>query len=296
MTIVRSKRITPYLISLPAFVFLAFALYSPILVLLRYSFAVKPSYGERMSFVWSLVNYQDFFFDPELEVFRMTLLKTLGVALLVTTICLIVGYPFAYFLASPRKTLRFKTLLTLLCLFPYLTGYIVRIYAWRVILGSGGVINHALQSLGLIKEPLTFLLYGPFSVFIALVYLYLPAFTFPIYLSFEKLNVNWLEAAEDLGADRVRTFLRVILPLTSPGILVGALIVFPIITASYAETVMLGGGWLRIMFGNLIQNSFFVSNEYPLGSASSAILLLIVVTACILLIGSVRIERIFKVR
>jgi len=290
----RSKRIHPYLISLPLVIFLIVALYSPVLVLVRFSLAVKPGWEQTLSYVWSIVNYQRFFFDPDLDAYRVSLLKTLGVALLVTLICLMIGYPFAYFLA--RKTLRFKTLLTLLCLFPYLTGYIIRIYAWRILLGSGGVINYALQSIGLIKEPITALLYSPFSVIIVLVYLYLPTFTFPIYISLEKLRVDLVEAAEDLGADRVRTFFRVTLPLTSPGILVGGLIVFPAITASYVEASMVGGGELRMMFGSVIQSIFFISYDFAMGSAASAVLLAIVITACMLLIRAVRIEDIFKVR
>ena len=290
----RSKRIHPYLISLPLVIFLIVALYSPVLVLVRFSLAVKPGWEQTLSYVWSIVNYQRFFFDPDLDAYRVSLLKTLGVALLVTLICLMIGYPFAYFLA--RKTLRFKTLLTLLCLFPYLTGYIIRIYAWRILLGSGGVINYALQSIGLIKEPITALLYSPFSVIIVLVYLYLPTFTFPIYISLEKLRADLVEAAEDLGADRVRTFFRVTLPLTSPGILVGGLIVFPAITASYVEASMVGGGELRMMFGSVIQSIFFISYDFAMGSAASAVLLAIVITACMLLIRAVRIEDIFKVR
>jgi len=290
----RSRRIHPYLISFPLVIFLIVALYSPVLVLVRFSLAVKPSWEQTLSYVWSIVNYQRFFFDPDLDAYRVSLLKTLSVALLVTLICLMIGYPFAYFLA--RKTLRFKTLLTLLCLFPYLTGYIIRIYAWRVLLGSGGVINYALQSIGLIKEPITALLYSPFSVIIVLVYLYLPTFTFPIYISLEKLRADLVEAAEDLGADRIRTFFRVTLPLTSPGILVGGLIVFPAITASYVEASMVGGGELRMMFGSVIQSIFFISYDFAMGSAASAVLLAIVITACMLLIRAVRIEDIFKVR
>ena len=290
----RSRRIHPYLISLPLVIFLIVALYSPVLVLVRFSLAVKPGWEQTLSYVWSIVNYQRFFFDPDLDAYRVSLLKTLGVALLVTLICLMIGYPFAYFLA--RKTLRFKTLLTLLCLFPYLTGYIIRIYAWRILLGSGGVINYALQSIGLIKEPITALLYSPFSVIIVLVYLYLPTFTFPIYISLEKLRADLVEAAEDLGADRIRTFFRVTLPLTSPGILVGGLIVFPAITASYVEASMVGGGELRMMFGSVIQSIFFISYDFAMGSAASAVLLAIVITACMLLIRAVRIEDIFKVR
>ena len=290
----RSRRIHPYLISFPLVIFLIVALYSPVLVLVRFSLAVKPGWEQTLSYVWSIVNYQRFFFDPDLDAYRVSLLKTLGVALLVTLICLMIGYPFAYFLA--RKTLRFKTLLTLLCLFPYLTGYIIRIYAWRILLGSGGVINYALQSIGLIKEPITALLYSPFSVIIVLVYLYLPTFTFPIYISLEKLRADLVEAAEDLGADRIRTFFRVTLPLTSPGILVGGLIVFPAITASYVEASMVGGGELRMMFGSVIQSIFFISYDFAMGSAASAVLLAIVITACMLLIRAVRIEDIFKVR
>lgn len=288
--------LTPYIISLPLFTFLAIALYAPILILFRLSVALKPSFLEKMKYIWTLANYQNFFFNPSLEMYRIALLKTLAVAFSVTVICLIIGYPFAYFLASPRRTLRYKTLLTLLCLFPYLTGYVIRIYAWRVILGSEGIITYILQLLRLTEEPLRFLIYGPFAVFVALVYLYLPIIVFPVYISLQKLDVDCLEAAEDLGASPLKTFLRVTLPLTSPGILVGALLVFPIITASYLEAIMLGGGSLRLMFGNVIQSLFFVSNDFPMGSALSIILLLIVIVACISLVRSVNIEEVFRVR
>jgi spermidine/putrescine transport system permease protein len=165
-----------------------------------------------------------------------------------------------------------------------------------VILGSEGVITYFLRSLGLIDEPLTFLIYGPFSVFVALVYLYLPIIVFPVYVSLQKLDVDCIEAAEDLGANKLRTFLRVTLPLSSPGILVGALLVFPIITASYLESIMLGGGSLRLMYGNVIQTLYFTAGDFPMGAATSVILMIIVVSACISLVRSVRIEEIFRVK
>ena len=291
-----AKKFVPYLIILPLAIFLIVTLYSSILILIRYSVAIKPSYMQPISYVWSIKNYQDFLFDPGFEAYRMTLLKTLGVALLSTILCLIIGYPFAYFLASPRKPMPAKTLLTLLCLCPYLTGYVIRIYAWRIILGAQGVVNSLLQLTGLTKEPLSALIYGPGAVFIALIYLYVPILAFPIYVSLEKLDVNCIEAAEDLGADSVRTFLRVTLPLTSPGILVGALLAFPVITASYLETVMLGGGSLRLMFGNVIQSLYFVSNDFAMGSAAATILLVVVVVACISLVRLVKVDEVFRVR
>jgi spermidine/putrescine transport system permease protein len=290
------KKIAPYLIILPLIVFLILMLYLPLFIIVRFSLAIKPSFMEPISYIWSIKNYQAFFFNPELSLYRTVLLRTIGTAFIVTFICLIIGYPFAYFLASPRRTLRFKTLFTLLCLFPYLTGYIIRIYAWRVILGVEGVINSFLQIIGLIKEPLSFLLYGPFAVFITLIYLYLPLTIFPIYISLERLDVNWLEAAEDLGATNTQTFLKVTLPLTSPGILVGFLLTFPIITASYIETIMVGGGSLRLMFGNVIQDLFYKSADYPMGSMASIILLIIVVVICILLIRVINIERYIRRR
>jgi len=180
-----------------------------------------------------------------------------------------------------RPTLK-NTMLTLVVI-PFWTSFLIRTYAWIIILRTEGIINHALMSLGLIRAPIETLLYSQFAVMLGLVYGELPFMILPLYASIEKLDLSLLEAAEDLGANAFRTFLRVTVPLTLPGIAAGIVLVFIPTIGSFITPDLLGGA-KSILVGNLIQNQFVIARDKPFGSAicfglTTFVLLLLLVYA-----------------
>ena len=190
--------------------------------------------------------------------------RTLRISLTVTALSLLIGYPVAYFLA--RKVRRLKLTLLLLVILPLWTSYLVRSYAWMLILGREGVANQALLGAGLIDAPLAWLLYSDFAVTIALVHIYLPYLILPLYAVLEKIDASVLEAAWDLGGGRIRTFLSVILPLSLPGVATGCLFVFIPSMGAFITPELLGGT-RSIMIGSIVAQQFGVAYEYPFGSA-----------------------------
>lgn len=207
------------------------------------------------------------------DVFGPVIVRSVWVALLTTALSLLVGYPLAFFI-SRRRDARVRLALLFLVLLPFWTNFLVRTYALITILQRDGLLNTLLQRLGLIHEPLQ-LLYTPGAVMLGLVYGYLPFMVLPIYASVERLEMRYVEAAHDLGANDWRAFWRVIVPLTLPGVVAGSILVFiPAIGAFVTPDLM--GGTRGLMIGNLIQGQFRGRGNIPLGSAISMVLLVLV--------------------
>ncbi len=226
---------------------------------------------------FTLTNYEKLFRPLYLGVFW----RTIKISLLVTMISLIIGYPVAYYLA--RKTRRFRLTLVVLVILPLWTSYLVRTYAWMLILGTNGAINQALQAAGLISEPVTWLLYSDFAVTLALVHIYMPFLILPLYSVLEKLDPRLFEASKDLGGGRWRTFLYVTLPLSLPGVATGCLFVFIPSMGSFVTPELLGGT-RSILIGSMVAQQFGAAYDYPLGSAMSlAIMAIILIVAVVLL-------------
>lgn len=240
----------------------------PLAYLLAVSFAQRSPYG---TIQWSLglVNYARAFQPLYLEVYW----RSFWMALLTTALCALLGYPVAYTLAL-RVSARWKSALLMLVAIPFWTSFLIRTYAWMVILRSEGVINNLLQKLHLIHEPLH-LLYTPVAVFIGLVYGELPFMILPLYAVLQKLDPTLLEAAQDLGASRWRTFLRVTLPISAPGLVAGAVLVFIASIGAFITPDLLGGA-RTMLVGNLIQNQFAVARDQPFGSAVAFLLTFVV--------------------
>ena len=187
-----------------------------------------------------------------------------------TAICLVAGYPVAYYIG--RAPQRWRTTLLLLVMIPFWTSFLIRTYAWVTILKSEGLLNSLLMQAQLISEPLE-MLYTPGAVVLGLVYTFLPFMILPIYSSVEKLEGSLIEAALDLGAGPLRAFSRVIVPLTSPGIAAGVLLVFVPALGIYAVNDILGGGRVD-MIGNIIENQFKGNaRNWPFGAALGTTLL-----------------------
>jgi spermidine/putrescine transport system permease protein len=218
-----------------------------------------------VSWVFTLENYLNAFDSAYIQ----AIFRSFWIAIANTLICLVIGYPIAYYIS--RKPPKLRSILFILVIIPFWTNFIVRTYAWMVILRENGLINTVLMRMGLINEPLQ-LLFTNGAVITGLVYGYLPFMILPLYASIEKVNPSLLEAAYDLGANRFQTFLRVMLPLTMPGIIAGSILVFIPTLGAFVTPDLLGGAKV-MMIGNVIQNQFTKVRNVPFGSALSFILL-----------------------
>jgi putrescine transport system permease protein len=190
-----------------------------------------------------------------------------------TFFCLLIGYPMAYYIA--RQAPRRRNLLLLGVILPFWISFLLRVYAWIGLLNTNGVINNALIGIGLIDQPLS-LMYNDFAVYIGIVYSYLPFMILPLYANLERLDPALLEAAADLGAKRWRTFLDVTLPLSVPGIIAGSLLVFIPAIGEFIIPALLGGSD-TLMIGRALWDEFFINRDWPVASAVSVVLLLILV-------------------
>lgn len=251
---------TPMLLWLGAFVVL------PTAILLVYSFCQHDELGRVVySFTWE--NYRRIFVDSDTGEFGTTYLKVFGRSVyyagLTTVICLVVGYPVAWFIG--RAPERWRNLLLTLVMIPFWTSFLVRTYAWITILSTNGLLNSFLEYTKLISEPFE-MMYTPGAVVVGLVYSYLPFLILPVYGSVEKLDNSLVEAAFDLGAGPIQTFQRIILPLTRPGIVAGILLVFIPAIGMFAISQLMGGG-VTPTIGEVIDNQFRAARDWPFGAA-----------------------------
>ncbi len=215
------------------------------------------------------------------------LARTFKIALIVTAVSALVGYPVAYFLSLKVK--RYRILLLTLIVLPLWTSYLVRTFAWMLVLGSNGVINFFLLKLGSVDQPVRWLLYSEFSVILALVHIYIPFFIVPVYTILEKLDRRLIEASYDLGATPFRTFWTVTFPLSLPGVAIGCLFVFIPAAGAYVTPQLLGGPNV-LMLGSIIADQFGLSFNYPFGSALALVLMagILLGTILILRLGRVK--------
>jgi spermidine/putrescine transport system permease protein len=238
----------------------------PILLLVTASFLTQDATGF-FSFSFSLASYKQLLDPGYLDV----VLRSLKLAAMTTLSCLIVGYPFAWFTVRMPKHQRVGILILLMI--PFWTNSLVRTYAIRMVLGTNGLLNKTLLATGLIDAPLR-LLYTDTAVILGLFYLMLPFMILPLYSNLEKLDYRLVEAARDLGAGFVQIFRKVIFPLSLPGVFAGCIMVFvPTMGLFYVATLL--GGARQLLVGNLIQQQFLNARNWPLGSATSVVLILL---------------------
>ena len=188
------------------------------------------------------------------------------------------SYPLGYFIA--RRGPRRRGILLLLLVVPFWTNFLVRTYAWRVILSNEGPINSLLMGLGLTNRPVP-MLFTEFAVLVGLVYSYLPEMVLPIYAAVERLDFNLVQAAHDLYANDFQAFRRVVLPLTMPGILAGSILVFIPCLGAFVTPDILGGA-RTVMLGNLIQQQFLTARDWPFGSAVSFVLMAVMLVGTLI--------------
>ena len=218
----------------------------------------------------TLDNYLFLFQD---RYYAVIYLNSIKLAAISTLLCLLLGYPMAYFIA--RQPARWRNLLLLGIVLPFWISFLLRVYAWIGLLNTNGVINQVLQWLGLIDQPLQ-LIYNDFAVYLGIVYSYLPFMILPLYANLEKQDLDLQDAAADLGARRWQVFHDVTLPLSMPGVIAGCLLVFIPAIGEFIIPALLGSAD-TLMIGRALWDEFFISRDWPVASAVSVILLLILV-------------------
>jgi len=240
--------------------------------LLTYSFWIKeyPLFAPAFQFgnYWTLIE------DPQ---YVRVLLRTLKIAALTSVASLLLAYPFAYFLVFRLRSATWRTVLFLAVIAPLWVSYLLRAYVWKTILGTEGILNSFLMNIGMISEPLSFLLYSQSAMVVTLTYIFIPFMVMPIYTALEKVPHNLIEASADLGMGTWSTFFRITLPLSLPGVVAGFTMTFCLSFGDFIASFLVGGPDGQ-MVANVIASQFGSALNWPLGSALAVVMLLIVLT------------------
>jgi spermidine/putrescine transport system permease protein len=235
----------------------------PLAIVIVYSVLSRGAYGG-VEQPWTLENYTRLI-DP---LYGAIFVRSFAVAAIATALCIVLGFPLALFIARSGARRNFYLGLVIL---PFWTSYLIRLYAWMFLLRDTGLINHLLESAGLIREPLP-MLYSDGAVVLGLVYGFLPFAVLPLYATLERLDPNLLEAAADLGARPWEVLWKITIPLCAPGIGAASILVFVPCLGTYITSDLLGGS-KTILIGNLVQNQFTTARDWPFGAAISVVLM-----------------------
>ncbi len=255
-----------YLLLFPIIAYSLLLIILPLIYIFFISFMKSDSYGG-IIYTFNLSNYLEIFNMVYIKVF----LKSIVIATIATFICILISYPFTYFISQKKGYV--KNVLITLVMIPFLTNSLIRTYGWIILLRKHGLINETLLSLGLIKDPFN-LMYNNFSIIIGMVYTLLPFMILPLYSSMEKINPNVINAASDLGAGKIKTFFEIIIPYTKTGLFNGIIMVFIPCLGYFFISDLLGGGKLMIL-GNLIKNQFLTARNWPFGASISIAMLIV---------------------
>ena len=267
-----------FVIAVPS-LWLTFAFLVPFLIVLRISFAeadVGDPFGTLVTVADGVltlkVKISNYLFILQDDLYVLTYLSSLKFAAITTALCLFIGYPFAYFMARAKPSIR--PVLLMLVMMPFWTSFLLRIYAWKGILANNGILNNFLISIGAIAEPLQ-LMNTQFSLIIGMTYAYLPFMILPLYANLVKMDVRFLEAAADLGATPFQAFWRVTVPLSKSGIIAGSMLVFIPSVGEYVIPELLGGPE-TLMIGRQLWDEFFTNNDWPLASAVTVVVIMLI--------------------
>ena len=262
----------------PAALYAILLLAVPLCVIFAFSFWTQDYLT--IDRTWTLKNYTEAFTEP---LYGELLRRSILISGSVTLVTVVLAFPIAYFVSfyvAPER----KSLWIFLITIPFWTSYLIRVFLWKVILGFNGVINTSLQGLGIIDEPLTFILYNANAVVITLAHAFAPFAILPIFVALEKIDRPLIEASLDLGENRVTTFLRVTLPLAMPGVVAAVLIVFIPTIGDYV-TPRLVGGPDGLMIANMIQTQFLKLNNAPMGATLAIIAMASVTVIALAFVG-----------
>jgi len=261
--------VTPYVWLLAFFL-------APFVIILKISLAdpvlAQPPFSQTVS----AENYLFLLTD---KLYAITYLRSIYMAAAATLLCLALGFPMAYGIARSKPSTR--SLLLMLIMLPFWISFLLRVYAWMGLMNNYGAINNLLMWMGVIDQPLQ-LMYTDFAIFIGLTYSYLPFMILPLYASLERMNLDLVEAAQDLGASRARAFRDVTWPLARPGVIAGCLLVFIPAMGEYVIPYLLGGPD-TLLIGRVLFDEFFANRDWPLASSVAVILLLLLVVPIMLL-------------
>lgn len=273
----------------PTALYALLLLAAPLATIFLYSFLTDGDTSQGVIWTFTLENYVASLTEP---IYRSVMIRSLTVSILVTAVTVALAFPVAYYVSFHVAPGR-KSLWLFLITIPFWTSYLIRVFLWKIILGYNGVINSGLKSLGLIEQPLSFLLYNTGSIVTTLAHAYAPFAILPIFVALEKIDRSLLEAGQDLGESRLMTFWRVTLPLAMPGVVAAVLIVLIPTVGDYVTPEIVGGGKIP-MVANLIQSRMLGLDNRPLGSALAVTAMLIVTLVALAFVLANR--RFLKVR
>ena len=264
-------------IGVPYFWFLLLAAI-PLLIVLKISLSEMESTSISNMIDWShgwprlTLNFASYQFLATDSLYIKTYLSSIKYAVITTLLCLAIGYPFAYYMARSPKHMQ-PTLLMLIML-PFWTSFLLRIYAWKTLLVSNGVINNILISMHIIDTPIE-MMNNSFSLLLGMVYSYLPFMILPLYANLSKMDMRYLEAASDLGTSPFKAFWLITVPLSKAGIIAGSMLVFIPAVGEYVIPELLGGS-STLMIGRVLWDEFFSNNDWPMASAVAVVMILLI--------------------
>ena len=252
------------------YIWLVLFFFIPLAIIFKISISVSE---------WGMPPYQDIFVNNDGFKINITLenyfyilsdfyyirsfLNSIVLAFISTFFCILIGFPLAFYIAT--SDIKLRNILLILVIIPFWSSFLLRVYAWKIILQNNGVLNLILLKLGIISEPLQ-LLYNQYAVIMGIVYTYLPLMILPLYGYLNKFDLNLIDASKDLGHNRIKSFFRVILPLSIPGIIAGSLLVFIPVVGEFIIPEMLGGSD-KLYYGKILWEEFFVNRNWPGASA-----------------------------
>ena len=252
------------------YIWLVLFFFIPLAIIFKISISVSE---------WGMPPYQDIFVNNDGFKINITLenyvyilsdfyyirsfLNSIVLALISTFLCILIGFPLAFYIAT--SDIKLRNILLILVIIPFWSSFLLRVYAWKIILQNNGILNLILLKFGIISEPLQ-LLYNQYAVIMGIVYTYLPLMILPLYGYLNKFDLNLIDASKDLGLNRIKSFFRVILPLSLPGIIAGSLLVFIPVVGEFIIPEMLGGSD-KLYYGKILWEEFFVNRNWPGASA-----------------------------
>ena len=252
------------------YIWLVLFFFIPLAIIFKISISVSE---------WGMPPYQDIFVNNEGFKINITLenyvyilsdfyyirsfLNSIVLAFISTFFCILIGFPLAFYIAT--SDIKLRNILLILVIIPFWSSFLLRVYAWKIILQNNGILNLILLKLGIISEPLQ-LLYNQYAVIMGIVYTYLPLMILPLYGYLNKFDLNLIDASKDLGLNRIKSFFRIILPLSLPGIIAGSLLVFIPVVGEFIIPEMLGGSD-KLYYGKILWEEFFVNRNWPGASA-----------------------------
>jgi len=270
----RQKRRRGFLLALPSYLYLTVFFAVPLLIVVVYSFAKRASAGGVALEDWNFDAYRKL----SESVFTDVLIRSFVMAVITTLICLVLAYPFAYFLSTRKVTTR--NVMLVFVMIPFWSNFLVRNYAWRVLLGKDALASRAISGVAEVagQEPIESILFTQPAVVLGLVYGFLPFMILPLYAALERMDWSLLEASRDLGASGFQTFRKITLPLSLPGVIAGSILVFIPSLGAYVTPQILGGG-KKTMLGSYIVAQFQSARNWPVGASVSTVMMFVMLGA-----------------